>query len=222
MSSPSFVRSSRRLRGFTLIELLTVMAVIAILAALILSIAGYANKKAATARAASEISGLSSACEAYKADNGIYPHQPLAPATTGTAPSDSLNPRTQGYTSANTKAYQDASLELYQALTGDSTNTGVVTAGSKSYFPNMKQDMMGRTTPTSPVSATNPVTFLSDPFGNSYGYSTMNSTDSQGSTPPATVRGYNPTFDLWSTAGTITDPTPGSATDTSLQWMKNW
>lgn len=222
---PAFLRLLRRPRGFTLIELLTVMAVIAILAGLILSVAGYANKKAAMSRATSEIAALSSACDNFKADNGTYPHQPLASGgaipTTGTPPSDSLNPRTQGYTGANTRAYQDASLELYQALTGDLTNTGVVAPGSKSYFPNMKPDMMGRSNAGSPVSVSNKVAFLSDPFGNSYGYSTMNSTAvTSGST--GNLPGYNPTFDLWSTRGTITDPTPPSPTDVSLEWIKNW
>ena len=38
------------------------------------------------------------------------------------------------------------------------------------------------------------VTAIRDPFGNSYGYSTA-----KARTP--NHRGYNPTFDLWSTAG---------------------
>ena len=41
------------------------------------------------------------------------------------------------------------------------------------------------------------VTAICDPFGNSYGYSTANQAD------PST-KGYNPTFDLWSTAGLTT------------------
>ena len=42
------------------------------------------------------------------------------------------------------------------------------------------------------------VTAIADPFGNSYGYSTANQAD------PGTAKGYNPTFDLWSTAGLTT------------------
>lgn len=60
--------------GFTLIELLVVIAIIAILAALVLSTAGYIQKKAARARAESEIAALSTALESYKADNGDYPY----------------------------------------------------------------------------------------------------------------------------------------------------
>jgi len=55
-----------------------------------------------------------------------------------------------------------------------------------------------------PVGGIATVIAISDTFGNSYGYSTANQAD------PA--KGYNPTFDLWSTANS-TDPN---------QWIKNW
>jgi hypothetical protein len=56
-----------------------------------------------------------------------------------------------------------------------------------------------------------PITAIVDPFGNSYGYSTANQAD------PA--KGYNPTFDLWSTSGLTTTPPTGTITQ---QWIKNW
>jgi type II secretory pathway pseudopilin PulG len=59
--------------GFTLIELIVVTAVIIILTGLVLSTVGYVQKKAARARAETEIAAMSAACENYKADNGIYP-----------------------------------------------------------------------------------------------------------------------------------------------------
>ena len=52
-----------------------------------------------------------------------------------------------------------------------------------------------------PAGGAGTVTAISDPFGNSYGYSTANQADP--------TKGYNPTFDLWSTSGLTTDP-PGS------------
>ncbi len=55
-----------------------------------------------------------------------------------------------------------------------------------------------------------PNTFIKDPFGNAYGYSTVKAS------APGETDGYNPTFDLWSTGGTITNPVDQS------QWMKNW
>lgn len=50
-----------------------------------------------------------------------------------------------------------------------------------------------------------------DPFGNPYGYSTRGSMP----TPPAATEYYNPTFDLWSTAGATT------AAD-KVKWITNW
>src|SRR6266516_4185022 len=60
--------------AFTLIELLVVMAIIIVLAGLILSTVGYVQKKGARSRAETEIAAISAACESYKADNGVYPH----------------------------------------------------------------------------------------------------------------------------------------------------
>jgi prepilin-type N-terminal cleavage/methylation domain-containing protein len=62
--------------AFTLIELIVVVAIIVILTGLVLSTVGYVQKKAARARAETEIAAMSAACESYKADNGIYPRGP--------------------------------------------------------------------------------------------------------------------------------------------------
>jgi prepilin-type N-terminal cleavage/methylation domain-containing protein len=244
-----FIRSFRRLGGFTLIELLTVMTVIAVLAALILSISGFATKKGALARADSEIKAISLACEAFKADNGTYPHQPLAvsgsiPATTGAGttsnvPSDLLDPRTNGNSQSYNASYQQASLELYEALTGDLSTSGTGGGqGSKNYISDMKPDVFGRQYPNVPVSGTNQVTYFSDPFGNCYGYSTANATSVATGTSSvtgypsqsATLPGFNPTYDIWCTGGAVNPPfagangsnAPGAPGDPMLQWVKNW
>ena len=81
---------------------------------------------------------------------------------------------------------------------------------------------------SAPVSGTNTIYFLSDPFGNSYGYSTAEASliasGSGGAT--TTAVGYNATFDLWSTGGQTATPYPpatsGTAGDPMLQWVKNW
>jgi len=243
------IRCLCRRGGFTLIELLTVMAIIAILAGLILSISGYATKKGALSRASGEIQALSAACEAYKADNGSYPHQPLAISgtvplvTASNIPSDLLDPRTMGNSASgsspasNPPSYTAASLELYEALTGDLTCTGTGGGpGVKNYLVGMKSDVWGTNNPGVAVSSTNTVFFLSDPFGNSYGYSTANATTVatgtstvQGYTYPTSIPpapGYNSSFDLWSTGGQTTTPnapnTSGSSGDVMLQWVRNW
>ncbi|MGA3171170.1 MAG: type II secretion system protein [Chthoniobacteraceae bacterium] len=241
-------RSPLRLPGgFTLVELLTVMAVIAILAGLVLSLAGLASKKAALNRAQGEIQALSAACEAYKADNGTYPRQNIAvsgsipPLTSSQpAPSDQLDPRTNGNSASINSTYANASLELYEALTGDLTCTGTGGGvGVKNYVSDgFKPDVLGRINPSEAVGVGNTVTYLSDPFGNCYGYSTANSTavmtgssyiSGQGYNPagtPPTMPGFNPTFDLWCTAGQTSNPNPtktaDQAGDVALQWIKNW
>ena len=187
---------ARGTRAFTLVELLIVLAIIIILAGLIMSTSGYVQKKGARSRAEAEIAALSAAIESYKADNGIYPRD-----DTGAKASDMLDPRMEG----NPANYKASSLYLYSQLSGRNAD-GTNITGAKSYFTFKPQMMNGARDASGNV---NPVTGIRDPFGNNYGYSTANQADP--------TKGYNPTFDLWSTGGT----TSGSATD-RLQWVKNW
>jgi type II secretory pathway pseudopilin PulG len=198
-----------RYNGFTLIELVVVVGIIIVLSGLVLSTVGYARKKGARARAETEIAAMSAACENYKADYGIYVRGPAAAMTVGntTIPmnaTDLLNAKTNG--NPNSPSFGNASLYLYTQLSGDSAGNQQPT--SKSYFT-FKPQMLS-------MDSNGLVTAIKDPFGNSYGYSTI-----QAGTQD-TTKGYNPTFDLWSTAG-LTDDPPGSGTDTiTPQWVKNW
>jgi prepilin-type N-terminal cleavage/methylation domain-containing protein len=178
--------------AFTLIELLVVIAIIIVLAGLVLSTVGYVQKKGARSRAETEIAAMSAACESYKADNGIYPT---------TANTNALDAQV----ATDPSTYQAASFDLYAALTGDTNgdrtvNASDANASARSYF-NFKGNQLNP-----PPPSTGTVTSIRDPVGNSYGYSTI-----QAATGLSTV-GYNPTFDLWSTANS-TDPN---------QWIKNW
>jgi general secretion pathway protein G len=185
-------RSSLSFRGaFTLIELIVVVTVIVILTGLVLSTVGYVQKKAARSRAETEIAAMSAALESYKADNGTYPRNP---------DTDGLNAQIAG--NPNASQYQRASLCLYNALFGATNGSRTPDTGAKSYFV-FKPNML------SPADQTQNVQFIRDPFANSYGYSTIQAATGN------TSAGYNPTFDLWSTAGLT------SGTD-STQWIKNW
>jgi len=180
---------SNRERAFTIIELLVVMAVIIVLAGLVLGTSQYVQKKGARSRAEAEIAAISAACESYKADNGIYPQ---APATDGLDPT----------ATPDESKYAAASLELYALISGDTDrNRSADTKSYMSFKPNQ----------LSPQDQAKNVTAIRDPFGNSYGYSTMKASD-------ATKNGYNPTFDLWSTGGATTF---GGAPNPA-QWIKNW
>ncbi|HXM73739.1 MAG TPA: hypothetical protein VN904_00575 [Chthoniobacterales bacterium] len=88
-----------------------------------------------------------------------------------------------------------ASLFLYEKLSGDSDDNRVV--DTKAYFP-FKPNQL------SPTDQTQNVAFIRDPFGNPYGYSTMKAAGGSA--------GYNPTFDLWSTANS----------PNQNEWIKNW
>jgi hypothetical protein len=67
------------------------------------------------------------------------------------------------------------------------------------------------------------VNYLTDPFGYSYGYSTAYQADLVTAPNTTPTHGYNPTFDLWSTAGSKATPTPSSNPDmVTAKWIKNW
>jgi type II secretory pathway pseudopilin PulG len=208
-------RSCRGVRynAFTLIELIVVVGIIIVLAGLVLSTVGYARKKSARARAETEIAAISAAIENYKSDNGIYPRGPGSAITIGTVTipanaTDNLNARTRGNpTEITDPTYGATSLYLYTLLSGDST-------GSVNRSPTGKSYMAFKPNMLLPAGGIGAVTAIADPFGNSYGYSTANQAD------PVTPKGYNPTFDLWSTAGLTT--TPGNPDTITPQWIKNW
>jgi prepilin-type N-terminal cleavage/methylation domain-containing protein len=203
-SQPALAKSSA---GFTLMELLTVMTITVVLAGLVISGASYAQKRSSMERAKAEIQAISTALESYKIDNGDYPR------STNT---DSLNPQTSF--DPTSSAYRTAALELYVALSGDSNKDGqagdidtVTSEKTKAYFefrPNMlfPKPVVGSYT-------ANSVQYLADPFKNAYGYSTANSVDP--------TKGYNPTFDLWSTAGE-TGAKDSQNRDNNKKWVKNW
>src|SRR5882724_9991282 len=191
-------RGEPRYNAFTLIELILVVGIIMVLAGLVLTTVGYARKKGARARAETEIAAMSAACENYKADNGIYPRDNTASQYT-----DTLNARQ--HFDATQAVYPHASFYLYTQLSGDSSGNRSPTG--KSYMEFKPKMLL-------PPGGSGTVTAISDPFGYSYGYSTANQADP--------TKGYNPTFDLWSTAGLTTNP-PGTPPDTiTPQWIKNW
>jgi type II secretory pathway pseudopilin PulG len=169
--------------AFTILELLVVISILVALAALVLATAGYVQKKAARSRAESELAAISAALESYKADNGIYPTDPVA--------TEQVDPAVSPTPAA-------ASHYLYERLSGDLDDDRV--AERQSYFV-FKPNQLN------PTDQTQHVAFIRDPFGNTYGYSTMRAAGGSA--------GYNPTFDLWST---------GSANpiDDQSQWIKNW
>ena len=192
-------------RGFTLIELLIVISIIMVLAGLTMSLFSFANFKAASDRTRAEISALSLALESYKIDNGDYPRD------TNT---DALIPQTNTNATIAKGVYNAPSLVLYKALSGDDDGLGVTgtSSGSKNHvYFEFKQGLLYPKN-ASGAKRTTPITALVDPFRNAYGYSTAGSIST-----PVNNQGYNPTFDLWSTADS--NQTGGTVEAT---WIKNW
>jgi prepilin-type N-terminal cleavage/methylation domain-containing protein len=189
------VTPHRAQSAFTIVELLIVIAIILVLAGLILGTSGYVQTKGKRSRAEAEIAALSAALENYKADNGIYPTDTVGGATNNLDARTMLNPTAAQYSAA--------SLFLYKELSGDLTGNRAPTG--KSYF-SFKPNML------LPKDQAQAAIAIADPFGCSYGYSTANQANPS--------KGYNPTFDLWSTAGTGTGPTPNPSPQDP--WIKNW
>ena len=197
----ALVTAPSPLAAFTILELLAVISIIIVLAGLILATSGYVRTKANRSRAAAEIAAIAAALENYKADNGIYPTD-SANGTTHT-----LDARTMF--DPTTAQYASASLFMYKELSGDTMGNRVPTG--KSYF-SFKPNML------LPKDQTLPVTAVADPFGcirnagrtwvcSSYGYSTAYQADPS--------KGYNPTYDLWTTA-------TGTNSNDVTKWIKNW
>jgi prepilin-type N-terminal cleavage/methylation domain-containing protein len=193
ISSAFDIRCStlRAARAFTLIELVVVVGIITVLAGLVLSTAGYARKKAATVRAQNEIAAMAAACESYKVDTGVYPNN---------GDTNNLDPTTNG--NSNSPSYNLTSFYLYTQLSGDLIGNQQPTL--KGYVAFKPQMLLTDTNGS--------VLAIKDPFGYSYGYSTRMASTGSG--------GYNPTFDLWSTAGMTANP--GNPDTITPQWIKNW
>ena len=226
------------------------MAIILILAGLILSIAGHVQTKASISRATAEIQAFSTAIGNYQIDNGAYPR--VTKAVSSTANTDFLDARDNPTVPVNsdpattsTPNYSTTSQILYRLLSGayyyDSTSSSGLTQWSTSspvskpttYYNFNNSQLKYNNLSTD---AGNPTLVLAivDPFGFSYGYSTIYQADldaNNAASPPVTTpptNGFNPTYDLWSTAGFSNSggkaypsgvPTPAPYNSV---WVKNW
>jgi type II secretory pathway pseudopilin PulG len=191
-------------KAFTILELLVVIAIIIALAGLILATVGYVQKKGARSRAEAEIAAFSAALESYKADNGIYPQNSDTNTLAASTEPQGGNP--------NDTTFVNACRYLYKALSGDSDDnptTSDPTQDTKNYI-SFKPNMLS----PNPAGAN---TYIRDPFGYGYGYSTAKAAD------PTSGNGYNPTFDLWSTCGETAKKGGGETFQQYQQrWVKNW
>ena len=99
---------------------------------------------------------MSAACENYKADNGIYPRNP---------DTDGLNAQIRWQIQTLRSIRGPAFISITRCL-GQRMEIAHLTPERRSYFV-FKPNML------SPADQTQNVQFIRDPFGNSYGYSTI-------------------------------------------------
>ena len=169
------------------------MGIIVALAGLILATSSYVQEKGKRSRAEAEIAAMSAALESYKADNRIYP--------TNATETETIDPTAFPVDPKGSKF-------LYAQLSGDADFDGA--PDGKSYMPFKPQNLLGHN-PAQPIGPGNLVDAIRDPFGDAYGYSTAKAA------APAGSVGFNPTFDLWSSAGTN-----GNSVTEQQKWIKNW
>jgi prepilin-type N-terminal cleavage/methylation domain-containing protein len=210
------IRSSSR-RGFTLIEMITVMAVIVILVSLVLGVNTYVQKSAARNRTKAEIIAMELAVKNYEVDNASPPRD---------VATDEFDPRKHGAPSSGDQLelYKAACQVLYKALSGDTDLDYKPT--EKSYAPDFFR--VERIKFDDPKKPERKVEYIQDPFGNCYGYSTLGLTADENyrtelrKKPTAerpVDKGFNPTFDLWSTGGSnVSAPTDADR----QKWVTNW
>ena len=215
--------------AFTLIETIVTMAVIIILAGVVLSISGHVGREGGRARARVEISAISAACEAYKADHGAYPQDKAADFGRGVT--DRLDPR-QDFIPTKAK-YEEAGMFLYKEITGDRKGKtgevpdGITDENERCYLKDINPKM---------VKIGETKVYFQDPFGYAYGYSTAAALVEQkfqhelktaaASATRGEPEGFNSaSFDLWSTSGRKPGSQPTEQKEKELEWakwIKNW
>jgi prepilin-type N-terminal cleavage/methylation domain-containing protein len=209
--------------AFTLIEMITVIAIIAILSGMIISLAGLMTTKQNRAKAQGDITALIAACEAYRTDNGGYPQDSGANTTNDLDPRADMNP-------TDTK-YQTAIVFLYKQLSGDEDANGQINGtevGRKyasEFWKPSRFDVGFK-------NGSGIVKYIQDPWGYSYGYSTAGLKDEQdyrvaletdkNADRPGSPKGFNPTFDIWSTGGSTGPKASATKDQERNKWIKNW
>ena len=203
---------TRPFRGFTLIELLIAIAIIAILASLVMPTLNYVQTRAKKECTRQEISGLEAALESYKVDNGGYPQGDSTDSLDAADPTATARDLLITDSGGVPGLSAAASMVLYQSLSGDANADRTIDAGERSavkqiYFPFPPSMLYPKGAGT--------VEAMVDPFGNVYGYSTRYKADLLSGNPAP--GGFNPTFDLWSSADSDKTGATGTAS-----WITNW
>ncbi|MEQ1862501.1 MAG: type II secretion system protein [Chthoniobacteraceae bacterium] len=203
--------------AFTLIEMVTVVAVIIVLAGIVMGVAGFVQTKGAREKGLTQLKNMQYQCGAFREDNGGYPENQ---DTTNLDPREHFSP----ISGASGTLYIASSRWLYSCLSGD-FEPALKPDGrpeEKSYYPFKRDELNFKKDASGGIAE---VRYLQDPFGNSYAYSTAGAQAEAEyrkklkldptTERPTKAKGYNPTYDLWSTGNGTTSSHTG-------KWIKNW
>jgi len=182
------------------------MVVIAILCGLMTMVAGvqrYASTKSRRNRAEVQIAAYVAAAEAYKSDNATYPRS---------AETDAMVSVGAGGGDTSSSSATNANQKFYKMISGDWNLDGAPDiASSETAAKDVHPVYM--TIPASQLQISNgEVKFLQDPWGTPIGYSTKRASAIEAGADDAGA-GHNPTFDIWSTAGSVSN---------EKAWIGNW
>jgi len=179
---------SRRTYSKPFVIVIAVVFVL-VVSVILLSVAGYTSTHEPGRPEQLEIIAMEAALESYNADHGNYPSDPNS--TEQLKPNSSFDPH----------AYIASSEFLYSVLSGtrNGTESSKNSSDNTTYFP---------FSPGMLKTGANGKTYVVDPWGNSFGYSTFKAVH------PDSKEGNNPSYDLWSTHG-------GKSADQS-GWTTNW
>ena len=211
----SLKRRAGRLASFTIVELLLVMLIISILVGLLIMAGSGALEKAKRARAIGEIKAMTSALEAYKVDNGIYPftNSALSYQMSGTLltnPSPNF-PYLYSTKDGSSAEYIANSQVLYLGLSGQTNFSDVPASGASANRAYMSFNISQIASPTAN-------SYVKDSWNYAYGYSI--GTPAGAGTPQYPINGLG-FFDLWSTGGVTVAKVTATPSLTNA-WISNW
>ncbi|RFC41953.1 MAG: pseudopilin PulG [Verrucomicrobia bacterium] len=197
------IHSCERRAAFTLIELMVVIGILCSLMTMVLGVQKYAQTKSKRSRTETQIAGFSAAAEAYRSDNGTYPRG---------EETDGLGSVGESAGATTSTAFLNSNLAFYVMLTGDANRDGKPDSAGAGAAAEAAQPAYMNFSPSQLFLQSGRVSFMQDPWGKAFGYSTKRSKAIQaGADDP--LAGHNVTFDVWSTA---------NMDDKEKAWISNW
>ncbi len=198
------MKVSRRVSqsGFSLIELMVVIMIIVVLAGMIAAALPGIQTSINRKNTRNFIAELESGIERYQIDNGIYPLNP-DPTSGESAGGDR---QSIGY---------EGSKVLYKRLSGDFDTDGYVDDGEKIYVQKLDYNSNKKSERPRSIKAGENEYLVIDTFNSPVRYYAQ-----APNIKPEDRKTFNPTYDLWSIAGT--NPSDSEVFSVQAKYITNW